>query len=571
MLKLERTIQERFPQWFDGVRAPFSRALLRSFSRLSRLKEIEGFLGRSGHLRGLAFVEAALEFVQCRYLVDQIERERIPEQGRVVIAANHPMGGIDALVLLALVGSVRRDVKILANDMLMSLDGLADLVIPIRLLGGKPSPENLRLIQQSLQREEALIVFPAGEVSRFTLRGVRDAQWRASFVRIAEQAAAPILPVRIEGRNSALFYGVSAACKPLGTPLLPRELFARSGSRVIVRVAAPRRVEEFAAGDRRRASVQVRQAVYAIGRREENTWTPALAPIVHRPCATRLRRELDHLPLLGETSDGKRIHAGRLATDSTLMREIARLREITFRQVGEGTGKRFDTDIYDSWYDHIVLWDAQQQEVAGAYRAVHGARALAERGLAGLYTASLFEFDAKLVPMIEQGVELGRSFVSPAYWGTRSLDYLWFGIGAWLREHPEVRYLFGPVSISAALPAPARDLMVGYFSRYFGQHDSPARSANPFRYHGGAPDFGDLDADAAMQVLRTQLDALGARIPVLYKQYLELCEPGGASFLAFGVDPDFGNSVDGLIRVDLQRIKRRKFERYIAPRLPARA
>ena len=566
MLDLERRLEVRFPHWFVGRRAALTRRLVRSLARVSHADRIDAFLRRTTHLRGLAFVEAALDLLDARYLIDHIERERIPEQGRVVIVANHPMGGIDALALLACVGQVRSDVKILANDMLQALDGLADLLIPLRILGGKPTPDSLRAVHAALERDEAVIVFPAGEVSRLTLRGIRDATWRHSFVRFAQGADAPILPVRIEGRNSALFYGVSAVFKPLGTPLLPRELFARYGSRVVVRVGAPRALDEFIDGrDRRSASAHVRRAVYTIGR-SESAWTPRHAAIVHRPSAPRIRHDLDGLALLGETADGKRIHAGRLATDSALLRELARLREHTFRRVGEGTGQRLDTDIYDSWYDHIVLWDAQAGEVAGAYRAVPCARVLAERGLAGLFTASLFEFDAGLMPMLDQGMELGRSFVAPQYWGTRSLDYLWFGIGAWLRAHPDIRYLFGPVSISATLPLEARELMVGYYSRYFGDGSALARSANPFRYDRAAPDFGTLDADSAMHLLRSRLDALGTRIPTLYKQYVELCEPGGASFLAFGVDPAFGNSIDGLIRVDLSLIRPKKHARYIAGR-----
>lgn len=562
MLDLEHRLQARFPTWFSARRKPLTRRLLRGFARLSKLDRIETFLQRSAHLRGLAFVEAALELVECRYLVDHVERERIPERGRVVIVANHPMGGIDALALLACVGSVRRDVKILANDLLLSLDGLADLLLPLRILGGRPSAESLRSVQAALEREEAVIVFPAGEVSRLTLRGIRDAQWRHSFVRFAQAANAPILPVRIEGRNSALFYGVSAMFKPLGTPLLPRELFARAGSRIVVRVAAPRALEEFADGDRRAASRTVRHALEHIGRARE-AWTPRHAPIAHRPRHRAIRADLDGLALLGETADGKRIHAGRLGSDSALLRDLARLRETTFRQVGEGTGKRFDTDAYDTWYDHIVLWDADQGEIAGAYRAVPCARAFAEHGTQGLYTASLFDFDPRLAPMLHDAVELGRSFVAPQYWGTRSLDYLWFGIGAWLRAHPEIRTLFGPVSISAALPREARELMVGYYSRYYGHGELLAQPPHPFRYADAPPDFGALDAEAAMRLLRGKLDALGTRIPTLYKQYVELCEPGGCSFLAFGVDPAFGDSIDGLIRVDLSRIKPKKYARYI--------
>jgi len=193
------------------------------------------------------------------------------------------------------------------------------------------------------------------------------------------------------------------------------------------------------------------------------------------------------------------------------------------------------------------------------------AQVLARYGLAGLYTASLFRYSERAVPRIAQGLELGRSFVAPEYWGSRSLDYLWQGIGAYLRRHPDVRYLFGAVSISAALPVAAREQLVAYYQRYYGSDDAAAASLRPFRYFAAPPSFGELDAATAFGVLKANLAAHGVSVPVLYKQYTELCEPGGARFLAFGVDPDFGDAVDGLIEVDLERIRPKKRERYLAP------
>jgi hypothetical protein len=164
-------------------------------------------------------------------------------------------------------------------------------------------------------------------------------------------------------------------------------------------------------------------------------------------------------------------------------------------------------------------------------------------------------------------LELGRSFVVPDYWGSRSLDYLWQGIGAYLRRHPQVRYLFGAVSISAALPQAAREQLVAYYSRYHGtdsgEDGALAASLRPFRFFAAPPDFGGVDAETAFRVLKANLAAHGATVPVLYKQYTELCEPGGARFLAFGVDPAFSDSIDGLIEVDLQRIQPRKRRRYL--------
>ncbi len=563
MIDLQQALGARFPRWFEGPRKALSVPLVRGLSRLSRVDRINEFLASHGHLRGLAFVDAAMAFLRCRYLVDHVERERIPERGRVLIVANHPMGAIDALALLKLVGDVRRDVRVLANDLLATLPGLSDLIIPLRVLGGRPSAESLRLVDEALAREEAVVIFPAGEVSRLTPFGVRDGRWRPGFLRFAERSGAPVLPVRIGGRNSAWFYAWSAMYKPLGTALLPREMFARDGRRVELRVGHARGIDDYVTerGRRQQALAAVRRALQHIGTRAEAQ--PTQQPIAHSGNVRDLLSELARLERVGETSDGMRIFVGRLASDSALMREIARLRELTFRAVGEGTGKRLDTDRYDTWYDHIIVWDAEAGEIAGAYRAARGADVLAARGMTGLYTNSLFEYDPNMRPMIEQGMELGRSFVQPKYWGTRSLDYLWFGIGAYLRRYPEVRYLFGPVSISAALPLAAREHLVGYYQHFYGEAQGLARSRHPFRFADAAPNFAEADPEASFRALKLKLDALGARVPTLYKQYTELCEPGGARFLSFGVDPDFAGSIDGLILVDLARVKPKKRARYL--------
>ena len=289
----------------------------------------------------------------------------------------------------------------------------------------------------------------------------------------------------------------------------------------------------------------------------------AVQPLVDAVPPDQVCAGIQAMPLLGHTTDGREIRCGRLLTGSPVLREIGRLRELTFRAVGEGTGRAIDVDAWDSWYEHIVLWDAAQRKIAGAYRIARGAPVLAAQGLKGLYTASLFDYADDALPRLAAGMELGRSFVVPDYWGSRSIDYLWQGIGAYLRCQPGVRYLFGAVSISAALPREAREQLVAYYQRYYGSVDARAQSRQPFAYRAAPSPFGEVDAATAFRVLKANLDALGATLPMLYKQYTELCEPGGARFLAFGVDPDFSDAVDGLIEVDLHRLRPKKRERYL--------
>jgi len=372
-----------------------------------------------------------------------------------------------------------------------------------------------------------------------------------------------VLPVRVQARNSALFYGASTLFKPAGTALLAREMFARRDRPLRLRVGQAMQLESGLAPALQLEAV--RRALYALGRdaAQADAANDGPEPLAAPVAAEQVAAEIEAAELLGQTGDGKQIRLACCAAGSPLLLELGRLRELTFRKVGEGTGRSRDLDEFDPAYQHIVVWDAAAQRIAGAYRIMRGAHALARSGLAGLYTAALFRYSDDAITRIAEGMELGRSFVVPDYWGSRSLDYLWQGIGAYLRGRPGIRYLFGAVSISAALPRPAREQLVAYYQRYYGGGDGLAESNRPFRYFAAPPCFGDMDAEAAFEVLKANLAALGASVPTLYRQYTDLCEPGGARFLAFGVDPDFSDSIDGLIEVDLQAIRLKKRKRYL--------
>ena len=331
-----------------------------------------------------------------------------------------------------------------------------------------------------------------------------------------------------------------------------------------VRIGTPMSLAEGDAGAQLKA---VRRALYALGRGAPggNSVAAGPEPLAAPIAPAQVARAIAAACVLGQTGDGKQILLARCAADCPLLLELGRLRELTFRQVGEGTGRSRDLDAFDLRYEHIVIWDGAAQRVAGAYRIMRGAQALARDGLAGLYSAALFRYADDAIPRIAEGLELGRSFVVPDYWGSRSLDYLWQGIGAYLQCRQGIRYLFGAVSISAALPREAREQLVAYYQRYYGAAAGLAESNRPFQYFAAPPSFGELDASAAFDVLKANLAALGTGVPTLYRQYTDLCEPGGARFLAFGVDPDFSDSIDGLIEVDLQAIRPNKRKRYLRP------
>jgi putative hemolysin len=570
VISIERTLLERFPTLARPRARLISRPMIALLRRLACEERINRTLGQLQGESGFGFVERVLQALKFSYTVAPTERENIPVEGRVVIVANHPLGALDAIALLDLVGGVRRDVRILANEVLMQLEPLRPLVLPISVFG-EGGGAGLREAYRALEREEALIVFPAGEVSRLRGVGVRDPRWTDGFLRLALKTGAPVLPVHVGGHNSAAFYGLSMLAKPLSMLLLAREMFGNEEGRVTINVGAvvPTHALKLPGLSSRRIAARMRRHVYRLPRRKPPRFQTSNA-IAHPESPVAIRRALAQGERLGTTFDGKQIVLLDPAPDDPALREIGRLREFTFRRVGEGTGSRRDLDRFDSHYRHIVLWDAEALRIVGAYRLGEGSAILERHGMGGLYSHSLFEYAERAAGFLREGVELGRSFVVPAYWGSRSLDYLWQGIGAYLKAHPHTRYLFGPVSLSAGMPAEARDWLVHYHAHYYPDPDGLARARNPYRVSEAVAAtareaWRGRDARDGLVELRGRLSALGVAMPVLYRQYVDLVEPeaGGVRFLDFGVDPSFGNCIDGLIRVDLACLKPGKRARYI--------
>lgn len=569
MISVERTFYEKFPRLAEGRARAFSQPVVGLLRKIACEERINATLHGAESLTGFEFVDFALRELNIRYDVANTDRENIPSEGRLVVVANHPLGAMDALTLIQLVGSVRRDVKILANDVLMQFKPLAPLLLPLPVFGGSGGVASMREAYRALEGEQAIIVFPAGEVSRMSSKGVRDLDWSTGFARLALKTGAPVLPVHISARNSPMFYGMSMLARPLGMLLLAREMFGAANSRIEFQVGEMVSAEALVQSklDADDLARHMRRHVYRLARRRPTVF-PTSAAVAHPEPPSEVRRALDAAEVLGRTSDGKQILLLDAAPDNPALREIGRLRELSFRRVGEGTGARRDLDRYDEWYRHVVLWDDPSQTIVGAYRLGEAGTILRERGLGSLYSASLFDYAPESSAFLPGAVELGRSFVHPAWWGSRSLDYLWQGIGAYLRTRPDVRYLFGPVSLSATLPLEAREWIVHYHGHYFRDGDRLARARNPFVIsrevaEAANADWAGRSPGEGLSLLKQRLAGMKAQLPTLYRQYADLCEPAGVRFLDFGVDPAFGGCVDGLVRLDLAYLKPVKRARYI--------
>ncbi len=566
MFTVDQVIAEYYPTLNDSkictsVIKPVLRHMLHEQAFLDFAEEYP-------HLQGIEFVEQVLDYFHFSYSVSDRERENIPATGKVVIIANHPIGSLDGLALLKLIHEIRSDVKIVANDLLMSLDPLRSCLLPVRVLTGTSGKQHIRQINRTLTNEEAIIMFPSGEVSRLSLQGIRDGHWYQGFLKMADRAKAPILPIHISGRNSLPFYFASILMKPLSTLMLVGQMFHQRRKQIHMTIGSIIPYESY-----RKLPIRPKEKiklfkkhVYCLGSGKTVLLTTETS-IAHPERKADLKKAIRQGELLGRTPDGKAIYLFETPDPSPIIREIGRLRELTFRSIGEGTGKRRDLDHFDQYYQHLVLWDEDDLEIAGAYRFVDAGRVVKEKGPEGLYSGGLFKLDRNRSYFLENGLELGRSFVQQRYWGRRSLDYLWYGIGAYLARQPDYRYLFGPVSISNATPQMARELLIYFYKLYFSANTNISYSRNPFSFSQPLSqlekEFSGDDYRADFRKLKSLLSNLGTAVPPLYKQYTELCDPGGVVFLDFNIDAAFNNCVDGLVIVDPEKLKEQKRKRYM--------
>ncbi|TBR42748.1 GNAT family N-acetyltransferase [Marinomonas agarivorans] len=579
MIQVEKLLEEKTPN-FMAKMPIIKRPAISLLKRLLHESEVNHFLELHREETGFDFIDKVLNHFNFAYQASQLDRRNIPAAGRVMIIANHPLGALDGLALLRLVGEIRPDVKIIANDMLAEFDALRDLVLPVDNLTAKTGRQQLKAILDCLHEESAVIIFPAGEVSRISPSGVKDQKWSQSYLKLAQKTNSPLLPVYISGRNSVLFYTSSVIYRPLSTIQLANEMFRQRNRRIGIQIGQPIPIQEVAKlplSDKEKNKL-VKRHLYRIAKNKK----PLLKTektVAHPQNRQLIKQELNQSELLGESKDGKLIYlfdyhkssqssdqnnGQRSSAQSATMQEIGRLREIAFRQVGEGTGEDIDLDKFDHFYRHLVLWDDEELEIVGAYRIGEASKLSSSHSL---YSKELFNYSKEMQPYFDKGIELGRSFVQPKYWGKRSLDYLWYGIGAYLNKHPDIRYLFGPVSLSNNYAPLAKDLIVSFYQLHFPDKDQLGKSFTPYQI---TPEnkalirnlFKGESYEEDFRELKTQLSYLNASVPTLYKQYSELCEAGGVRFLDFGVDADFGYCIDGLVLVDLEKVKASKNARY---------
>lgn len=570
MINTESILRKAYPKIFNFP-SIVTKTIVGAVRLVIHEKSINRFIQTHEEKSGLDFINAALEHLNVSYKTVHRQIENIPSMGKVIIVANHPLGALDALCLIQMVCSVRQDkkVKIVANKMLGAIPQLKEFLISVDNINDKLSKYSLRQIDNALQAEEAVIFFPSGEVSRAGMFGIKEGAWKGGFIKFSRRNAAPILPIYIKARNSPLFYAVSWIYKPMAAMLLSHEMFAarnRVFDFTIGQMISDKVLGDFNLSEKRHARL-FRKHLIRIAKGKKGIY-PTECSIAHPISRQDIRAELRKAEQIGTTSDNKQIYLLEHENAPNIINEVGRLREYSFRKVGEGSGRARDIDGYDRYYHHLILWDDEALEIAGAYRIGECGWILSWLGKEGLYMSDLCDMNEQFDTILEDAIELGRSFVQPKYWGSRALDYLWQGIGAYLSHNPQVKYMMGPVSISGSFPKNAQEALVYFYTLYFGSKHTMVKAKSPYHLTEYVQnEFQSLFCGdnyiEDFKRLKDYLKAFDVTVPTLYKQYSELCEEEGVEFMDFGIDSEFNNCIDGYILVDINKIKESKRQRYI--------
>lgn len=575
-----------------GLRNPITRTIVERAVGLRKLDKII-FDGRRCHQEDCSrhFCDDILIGMDVTTVVSDTDRARIPKEGPVIVVANHPFGGIEGIVMMSIINSVRPDVKAMANYMLHLIPEMREMFIPVNPFGStNAAKQNIGPLLETMKwvkNGHVLGVFPSGEVSSIDLKSgrVRDPAWSTTIAGIARKTGATVVPMFFAGRNPALFQLAGLIHPRLRTVMLPTMTSKKSRSVIEVHIGTPIPPTELAKFENDDEVTKfLRLRTYALEgrgveprkhkllhlRRKSRQKTAIQADILDETPVEALEAEITALPenaflLSGSDLD---VYITRLNEKSALMREIGRLREITFRAVGEGTGRSKDVDVFDSHYHHLFLWNKKDRKIVGAYRLGLADEICRKYGVAGLYTHTLFKFDDTLMRQFQPAIELGRSFVRPEYQRTFApLLFLWKGIGAFLARNPQYTNLFGPVSITADYRDTSRNMLlrsleISNFATELSRFVKPRRAPKnrQRKQEWRNPDFQDIigNVDEVSRIIQDiENDHKG--IPILIKQYLKL----GGKILAFNVDPDFSDVVDGLILIDLRKAGTRTRSRYM--------
>ncbi len=557
-----------------ATKLPKDNVLITLLSKVARIDEVNELYTRMCESPGLESIQTLFHHLEIDCILDESELEHIPKSGPFIIVANHPFGALDGLAMLLAIAKVRPDFKVMANFLLQHVEPIKDYFIAVNPFESRreaySNVSGLKAVRQHLENGGGLGIFPAGEVSTYhgEVNAVVDKKWGNSAIKIVRNAGVPVVPLFFDGSNSKLFHLLGMIHPNLRTLALPAEMLRKKGDSIRMRIGKPiqpkdtlmftsvdqygryLRAKTYALG----SSLEVKRDYFRIFRIEKSP-EPIISPVEQHHILSEIENIQEFKTLTYDNFDCFVVGSERIPH---LLREIGRLREETFRIVGEGTNKSIDLDEYDLYYNHLILWDRKEQKIAGAYRVGNGSQIMQRYGKKGFYISSLFKMGAPLDPILRQSLELGRSFIVPEYQKHRlSLFLLWKGILFYLLSNARFRYIIGPVSISNQYQEVSKDLIIQFITKHYFD-EGLASHVTP--YNAFKPRLSKVDTEALldstqsdikkMDRIISEIEPLSFTMPVLLKKYLQQ----NARIIAFNCDPKFNNALDGLMYLDMQNL-----------------
>lgn len=528
---------------------------------------------RNKHLTDLDFLNSLLDEFEIKFEIPEADLKRLPKDGAFITISNHPLGGIDGILLLKLMLEQREDFKIIANFLLHRIAPLKPYVMPVNPFEDrkdiKSSVIGFKSALKHLSEGHPLGLFPAGEVSTYKDdKLIIDKPWEEAAMKLAKKANVPVVPIYFHAKNSQLFYQLSRISDTLRTAKLPSELLTQKHRVIKVRIGHPISVKAQQEHESLESFTEfVRKKTYMLAKSFEKkgllSGIPQTLKTPKEPKAivTEISSDLIQNEIARLRENDRRLLQSKNyevflapAQDMpNILQEIGRLREITFRAIGEGTNEAIDLDNFDRYYYHMFLWDTQTQMIAGAYRMGLGSKIFPEYGIDGFYLQDLFRFDPELHKMMSQSIEMGRAFIIKEYQQKpMPLFLLWKGIVHTTLRFPEHKYLIGGVSISNQFTNFSKSLMIEfmkshYYDPYVAQYIRPKKefkvrlkdADKEFVFDESAADLNKFDR------LIDEVEPGSLRLPVLIKKYIKQ----NAKVVAFNVDPLFNNAIDGLMYI----------------------
>jgi putative hemolysin len=550
---------------------------------LMKINQVNDLFAQAQPKQGIDFIDAILKGCGVEIEFDEKELRNIPTNGSFIAIANHPYGGIEGLVLLKMLLMARPDAKLMANFLLKKIPNLSDFFIavnPFENIEHSSSISGLKNTLELLATGTPIGIFPAGEVSTFKLdkQEVTDRLWHPVVGKIIAKAKVPVVPIYFHGNNGLLFNLLSLIHPTLRTAKLPSELFNKQGQTIRLRIGKPIQVMDIPDyKDSVRLLNYLRAKTYALGaglEEEKKIFNPrnlfkikkkqqeivkAIDPAVLEKEVATLRNDYTVW-----TEKNYEVFIVPTSVIPYTIREIGRLREVTFREIGEGTNMATDLDEYDIYYHHLFIWDTEAKMVVGAYRIGLGDEIFYSLGKDGFYIAELFKIKEQFTPVLRKSLELGRSWIRKEYQlKPLPLFLLWKGILKYLMDNPRYQYLLGPVSISNTFSKFSKSLIVDYINRNHFDHEM-AQYVKPRKKF--KVDFSSIDAEILMEGedtfksldhLISQVETHNMKVPVLLRQYIAL----NAKIISFNIDPKFSDSLDGFLVLDLENVPQDMLEK----------